>query len=435
MTKLVIIGLGSGGFAALLSAKKFNSKAEITVIDEKSFDLLHPCGLPYALEEILPMKNLKHDINAERMNVKMVKGKAVKIDVKNKKIITDNKKEIEFDSLIIAIGAKPFIPPIKGIQEFLGKTVFTVHSLNDAELINASCIKEKNAVVIGAGAIGLETAIALNKRGLKVKIIEAMPNVLSRAMDKDMVSGIEEYLKEKGIELLLGKKVEEIKEKSVIAEGQEIECDLIVLSAGIKPNIELAKESGITLGEKAVKVNEFMQTNFEEIYAVGDLVEVPNMINEKKLNVGLANSAYLQGLIAGRNALGAKEKYAGTALTFVTVLGALEIASTGFTKEFAESQGIKVIDARIKGKNKYDWFPGAKELTVKVLINEETKKIIGAQAVGKDAYVRINIVSTAIKAGMTLDELLGVELAYCPPISEAYDVLLLACEMVKRKMN
>ncbi|MFH1588579.1 MAG: FAD-dependent oxidoreductase [Candidatus Diapherotrites archaeon] len=433
MNRLVIAGLGSAGFASLLSAKKTDPKAEITVVDEKEFDLLHNCGLPYALEGILPLDDLKHDINAERMNVKIIREKALKIDVKERKVLTKS-NQIEFDALIISTGASALIPPIKGITEFSDK-IHLVHNFRDTSKLDKLIEKNKQAVVIGAGAIGLETAFALNKKGMKVKVIEGNESILNKSFDKEMALIAENYLKEKGIEILTGKKVEEIKENSVIAEGKEIKADLIILSTGIKPNTKLAEEAGIELGKKGIKVNEFLETSEKGIFAVGDVIEVPNLINGKKSCVGLANSAYLQGLTAGKNALGTKEKYPGTNFTFVTLLGEIEVASTGFNKEFAESQGIQVVEAKVKGKNKYDWFPDSKELTVKLVVEKKSRKIVGCQAIGKDAYVRVNVVSTAIKAGMTIDELSKVELAYCPPLSEAYDVLLLTAELVKRKLE
>jgi len=435
LAKLVIIGLSSAGFAALLSARKFDPKSEITVIDEKPFDLLHPCGLPYALEGKMPFEDLKHDIGTKKMRIKKITGKATKIDTQKKIIIVNDKDEGGYDSLIIATGSSPVIPPIEGAKELLGKTVFTVHSFNDTKELDKIASKGKTAVIIGAGAIGLEVGFALKERGLEVKIIEALPQILPRCLDNDMVGVVEKHLNEKGILTLTGKKVEKIQEDSIIVEGGKIECDVVVLCVGIKPNVELAKEAGIQLGEKGIKVNEFLETSTKNIFAAGDVTEVPNTINKKAVSIGLANSAYLQGLVAGQNALGKKSKYMGTSMTFVTVLGDLEVASTGFNKAFAELNKINVLDGRAKGKNKYDWFPGAKELIVKVLVDKKTRKVIGCQAIGKDAYMRINVVSTAINAGMTIDDLFQVELAYCPPISEARDLLFLACDLAKRKME
>jgi len=435
LERLIILGLGSAGFAALLSAKKFRSDTEIIIIDKKNFDLLHPCGLPYALEGILPFDSLMHDIGAERMNIKIIRGEATKIDAKNKEVHVNNDQILQYDKLVITSGASPFVPPIKGAKELCGKNVFTVYTLEDIKELNSKAEEGKTAIVIGAGAIGLEVAIALKEKGLNIKIIETMPQILPRAFDSDMALLVENYLKERGIEVLLGKKVEEMRENAVTVDGNEVKCDLVVLSTGIRANTRIAEEAGIAIGEKNIKVNEYLQTNFEDIYAAGDVVEIPNIIDGKTIGVGLANAAYLQGLIAGQNALFAKRKYAGTSLTFVSVVGKIEVASTGFTKSFAEKQGIKVIESRVKGKNKYEWYPGAKELTVKILADAETGRILGAQAVGEDAYIRINVIATAIRAGMKVDELTDVELAYCPPISEAYDVLMLAAELAKRKIK
>jgi len=225
LAKLVIIGLSSAGFAALLSARKFDPKSEITVIDEKPFDLLHPCGLPYALEGKMPFEDLKHDIGTKKMRIKKITGKATKIDTQKKIIIVNDKDEVGYDSLIIATGSSPVIPPIEGAKELLGKTVFTVHSFNDTKELDKIASKGKTAVIIGAGAIGLEVGFALKERGLEVKIIEALPQILPRCLDNDMVGVVEKHLNEKGILTLTGKKVEKIQEDSIIVEGGKIECD------------------------------------------------------------------------------------------------------------------------------------------------------------------------------------------------------------------
>lgn len=435
MTRLVIVGLSTGGFAALLSARKFDPGAEITVVDEKPFDLLHVCGLPYALEGIMPLENLKHDIGAARMGVKIVRGKARGIDAKNKKLFVGEDNELDYDSLIIATGASALVPPIPGVKELLGKNVFTVYGYNDTVELEKACAFAKKAVVIGGGAIGLEVAVSLRKKGLSVTVVEAEDNVLPRAVDADMAVIVEGCLKASGIELLLGASAEKVTEKSVFAGGIWIECDIVVLSVGISPNTLLAQAAGAEKNGRGLKVDEYLKTNLRDVYAVGDVIDAPNIVNGGALGVGLANSAYIQGTIAGQNALGGKKKYAGTSVTFVTVLGALEVASTGFNKSLAEKNGISVVETRARGKNKYDWYPGAEELTVKILADAKTKKIIGCQAIGKDAYARINVVSTAIRAGMRVDELLDVELAYCPPLSEAYDILMVAAELAKRKLS
>ncbi|HZX19565.1 MAG TPA: FAD-dependent oxidoreductase [archaeon] len=434
MTKLVIIGLSSGGFGALLVAKKFDPKAEITVIDKKPFDLLHMCGLPYALEGIMPLEDLKHDVGLERMRVKKIQGIATKINTQKKLVFVEGKESVPYDSVIISTGATPLIPQIDGVDELLGKKIHTVYNYDDTKKLDSAIQKGKKAVVIGGGPIGLEVGIALHARGMHVKIIEAMPKILPKALDADMVGQIEEYFAKKGIEILSEKKVTKISKDAIFIEEEKIDCDLVVLNVGVKPNTKLAKESGIELGQRGVKVDRFFRTSAENVFAIGDLVEVPNMVDGNTLTVGLANSSYMQGMIAAENALGGKREYAGTALTFTTVLGDLEVASTGLAKNFAETQGIKVVDARAKGKNKYDWYPGAQELTIKILVNESTGKIVGCQAVGKDAYHRVNVVSTAIRAGMTVNQLADVEMAYCPPLSEAHDILLLTCELVKRKL-
>ncbi|MEA2037214.1 MAG: FAD-dependent oxidoreductase [Nanoarchaeota archaeon] len=419
MTHVVILGLGAAGFGAALAAKKHDRNTEITILDNKDFDLMHQCGLPFALEgKIESVDSLKHAINAERMDMKLVsKADIKKVDF-NLKEVHYNGEKISYDKLVIATGSSPFIPQIKTDSK-----IFTVHNIDDVKELANKIKIERRAIVVGAGAVGLETAVALKKKGLEVKVIDMLDSTFPKAIDEDMSFIIEEKLKEKGIELELGKKISEINEQAIV-----------IMATGVKPNIDFLKSIKLKVNDCGIEVNDKMETSIKDVYAVGDCCCVSSLINKKKMPSQLANNAYKEGTVAGVNAAGGKKKYSGILNTFVSVVDDLEIAATGFNSFFTNAYGIRTAVSKVRGKSRPEWYGEAEELTVK-LIATEKGKLIGAQAIGRGAKERINIVSTAIKAGFTLEDLSNIELAYCPSVSDYYDVLIMAADLALRKLN
>ena len=370
------------------------------------------------------------------MGMKVLRGEATKIDAENKKVhykTSDGIESIDYDGLIISVGAYPFLPPIPGAEN--NEHLFMLHTLPHAEKLDAAIEKAKTAVVIGAGAIGLETAYALKHRGLIVTVVEMLPALFPKALDEDVSKLVEEYLLKKGIALRLGKKLDKINKNEVHIEGEKIIADVIVMATGVRPCIKLAGDVGIMTGKFGIEVNESMETNVKDIYAAGDCITINSIITKKPHPAWLATTAYKQGTVAGTNAAGGSAKLKGTDATFVSVIGDLEVAATGLTAAFASQNGFESIVGKSKSTDLPEWMPGAEELSVKILADKKTQKIIGAQAVGKGAASRINIVSTAITAGMTLQELYDVEFAYCPAVSQSYDVLTSAVEIALRKLN
>lgn len=425
MAKIVILGLGAAGFGAALAAKKQDRKAEITIIDEKDFDLMHQCGLPFALEgKIKSFSNLKYSINADNGGIKLLSNCQInKINFNEKKIYYLNKKNnknesIDYGKLIITTGSKPFIPAIKTDNK-----IFTVHNIDDTKELEKNISKEKKAIIIGASAIGLETAVALKKKGMDVNVIDMLDSTFPKAIDKDISMILEEKLKEKGIKLELGKKINEIKEKAIV-----------VMATGVKPNISFLENSKIKMDNFGIEVNEKMETSVKDVYAAGDCCCVRSLINSKPWTSILANNAYREGVIVGVNAAGGDKKFKGILGTFVSLIDDIEIAATGFNSFFAEKYGIKTITSKVKGKNRPEWFSASGELTVK-LIADDKGRIIGGQAIGEGAKERINIISTAIKAGFTFGDIAELELAYCPAVSDYCDVLVMAAEFGLRKIK
>ena len=431
MTKIVILGLGAAGFAAALAIKKTDRKAEIMFIDKKEYDLMHPCGLPYALVGEIALDNLKHSIGAKRMNIDVWhNSEATKIDVGKKEVQVNNEEIVKYDKLIIATGSHPFVPPVEGAENcFVIDTPENVNELTDAAK------KGKKAVVVGAGAIGLETAWALKERGLKVTLIDMLPTTFPKTIDPDMSALVEEHLTKDGIDVKLGKELKKIEKDKVVIDGEEIPAKIVVAATGVKANIDLAKKAGIKCGEFGIAVNEKMETSVKDIYAAGDCVENVNIINRKPYVCLIASAAFKQGQIAGTNVAGGKATYPGAAGTFISAIGEFEIAATGFNEHFAKENGYELIVGKANGFTLPDWMHGGKRVTVKLLADKKTKKVIGGQVVGSGAFARINVISTALTAGFTLQQLVDTELAYCPAVSQVQDVLTLAAELGLRKLK
>ena len=425
--KIVILGLGTAGFAAMLAIKKTNPNAEIVIIDNKDFDLLHNCGMPYVIAgKIEQMNELEHHLDLEGMGVTKIKANAVSIE--EKKIKLDNNETVDFDKLIIATGSKAFIPPVEGSEY-----VYIMDNVENAKKFKEACKRIKSIVIVGAGAIGIETAIALAEKGIKVNVVEMMGRVLANMLDNDMASLIQNKLEEKGIKFYLSRRVEKIGKKYVVLEGgKSVKGDLVLMAAGVRPNIEFIKN---ILIDKAVVVNDKMETNVKDIYAAGDCVQVKNLISGKPSLAWLAGPAYKQGTVAGVNSAGGNAKYNGAIGTAVVKMGEVETASTGFNKEFAEKNDFEIIAGKMKGTDTAGWYPDAKELTVKILVDKKTRKIIGGQAVGSNAANKINVVAAAIKGEMIIDDFSDLELAYCPSVGDAYDILVGAADLCLRKMN
>lgn len=443
---IVIVGLGVGGFSALMAAKKISPTSHITIIERRNCDMFSPCGLPFVIEGIIPdSEDLKHTLPTGSMGVeKLLFHELRSIDAGNKileveDLTTGTKKEIVYESLILATGSEPFIPPVPGARELIGKGVYTLSSPEDTDTILEAARDKKHAVVMGAGPIGLEVAVALRALGMEVVVVEMLKWAFPRAIDKDIASAVSNVLTSLGIRSMMGKAVEKVVGEDhiegVVVGGETLVADLLVAASGVRADLSIARDAGIEVGRFGITTNMGMMTNVKGIFAVGDSVEVTNPVSHRPWSSQLANSAFRQGAVAGTNAAGGYATYDGSVTTFVSVVGDLEVAATGFNSHFAEMYGFHVVSGKAKGKTRPDWYPGAEDISVKVLADSSTGKLLGAQAVGKGAAARINIVAVALKGGLTVHELAEVELAYCPAVSETYDVLTKACDFAVRKLN
>jgi len=443
--KIVIIGAHAAGTDAASAARKTDRSAEITIITNQSVAGYSPCGLPFVLgrhissfEDLVVFppsfyKMMRIDLRLETTVKKInVEDKTVEIEDKNGK-----SEVLQYDSLVIATGAYPFVPPIKGKDK---KGVYTLRTLDDGKRINQALEKAKSAVVIGAGLIGLETAVALVERGLKTTVVELLPQVCPAMLDKDIARIVQKSLEERGLNIITGKGVDEIlgddHVSGVSVSGEEIPADLVIVATGVRPNVQLAKDAGIKIGETGgIKTNMRMETSVKDVYAAGDCAESVNMITKRPMLSQLGTTAVRQGKVAGINAAGGYAVFTGCLGSCVTKLFDLEIGATGLTEFTASRAGIETVAGTITSKTRADYYPGGKQIRVKILVDKDTERIIGGQIIGgEEVTQRINALSFAIQKQMTVRELVKADTCYAPPLNETWEPMVLAAEIAARRL-
>jgi NADH oxidase (H2O2-forming) len=445
--RIVIIGAHAAGVDAASAARKTDRTAEITLVTEEKHAGYSRCGLPFVIGGQIP--NFHDLIVFPPAFYQMMKltlkneTKVTTINTGNKTIETTDKsgktETISYDSLIISTGASSFIPPIKGKEK---KGILSLRTLEDGERIDQAIKKgAKTAIIMGAGLIGLEVAIALQERGLKSTVIEMLPQILPQMLDADMAKVAEEMLQQKGIKVLAGKSVQEFlgdeKVTGAVAGGEQFDADLFVSAFGVRANTQLATNVGIVLGEtKAIKTNARMETNIKDVYAVGDCAESTHIVTQKPALAQFGTVAVRHGKIAGINAAGSYALFTGCLGSAVSRLFDAEIGVTGLTETFAQKAEIETVTGKITSKTKADYYPGALPIKVKLVVERESQRIIGAQIVGgEEVTQRINAISFAIQKQMTVRELAKADTAYAPPLCETWEPLVLAAEMVLMKLR
>jgi NADH oxidase (H2O2-forming) len=445
--RIAIIGAHAAGVDAASAARKTDRTAEITLITDEKHAGYSRCGLPFVIGGHIPsFSNLivfpPSYFQMMKLNLK-TETKVTKIDATKKVVLTTDKtgktEEIPYDSLIIAAGASAFTPPIKGREK---QGIIPLRTIEDGQRIDQA-VKEgaKSAVVMGAGLIGLETAVALQERGLKVTVVEMLPQVLPAMLDADIAKMVQEMLEQKGITILTNKPVEEFlgteKVTGIMAGGEQINADLFVSAFGVRANTQLAMDAGIAQGEtRAIKTNARMETNIKDVYAVGDCAESTHIVTQKPALQQLGTVAVRQGKVAGINAAGGYALFTGVLGSAVTQLYDTQVGVTGLTEAAAQRARIETVAGTISSKTKADYYPGALPIKVKLVVEKESQRIIGAQIIGgEEVTQRINAISFAIQKQMTVRELAKADTAYAPPLCETWEPLVLAAEMVLMKLR
>lgn len=443
MRHVVIVGFESAGLTAASAARMTNRTARITVIERRSYAVYHPCGIPFAIGGEVPDigRLVEPAPPLENVDVRTA-TEAIALDVRNRTVEVSTirarrSESLEYDALVLATGGYAFKPPIPGID--LGN-VYSVKTIEDGQAIISALRRAKRAAVVGAGPIGIETAAALRERGLGVTIVEALPSVLPGMLDPDMADLVVELLQVKGIDVLCGQVVQEIRGdervRSIVAGGQELPVDLVIIATGVKPEVRLAREAGIQLGGSGgIRVDKYLRTSAADVYAAGDCAESFCLITKRPILSQLATTAIRMGKVAGINAAGGKAIFEGTLNTVVTCAYGLEVASTGLTTQSAREAGIDPITGRIRAMNRPRYYPGAEPIVVKLLVEPSEHRIIGGQVLSTEgAAERINLLALAIKEGMTVEELAQIEYCYAPPVSDCIEPLVVAAEAILRKL-
>ncbi len=455
--KIVVIGGGACGLKAACRARRRDPEAEITVIDAGRYPSLGRCGLPYyvggIVNELNDLRRTLAGVVRDVQYFKKIKNidiltetKVTEID-REKKVVKITKKdgsedEIPYDYLVLATGAKPIRLNLPNAD---AEGVVTLFDPEDAEKILDMWdegILEK-AVIIGGGLIGMETAEALSNLDVEVTIVELLDHVLPALLDKEMAMLVQSYLADKGVKILTGSRVTEIiaKDGSVVGvkvDGtKEIEANLVLMAVGVRPNVDLAKACGLEIGETgAIKVNSYLQTSDENIYAGGDCVENIHLITGKPVFIPLGSTANKHGRVIGDNVTGGKSTFPGVIGTTIFKVFDLNVARTGLTEKQAKELGYDVITALCPGPDRAHFMPGQKPIRIKLIADAKTGKLLGAQMVGWGVVdKRIDIVATAIQMGATIDDLANFDLAYAPPYSTAIDTLIHAANVVRNKRD
>ena len=443
--KIIIIGAHAAGLDAASAARKTDRTAEITLITKEKKPAYSRCGLPFVIGKhiekfddlvVFPerfYKMMKLNLLTETEVTKFdAEAKTVKIIKKE-----GTEETLSFDSLIIATGADPFIPPIKGKEK---NGVFIVRTLDDGAKIDKAIETAKSAVIIGAGLIGLEVAVACLERGLKTTVVEFLPYVLPVLLDKDIADRVQKELENKGLNIIVGKGAEEFvgtdKVTGILVGGETIPTDLVVVATGVRSNIGLAKDAGVELGSKGIKTNAKMETNFKDVYAIGDCAESINLITPRPMMSQLGTTAVRQAKVAGINAAGGYSTFTGALGSWITRLFETEVGGTGLTEFMAGRSGLKTVSGTINSKTRADYFPGALPIRIKLVADKETGKLVGAQIIGgEEVTQRINALNYAIINSMSIKDLAKAETCYAPPVSETWEPITLAAEMVLRKLK
>ena len=429
--KTIIIGGVAGGASAEARLRRLDEAAEIIILERGEFISFANCGLPYFIGgEITDRKMLTLQTPSSfkaRFNIDVrVFSEAIKISPDTKTVTVKNLNtgttyEEGYDNLILSPGAEPIKPNIVGID---GDNVFTLRNIPDTLKIQSyiDTTEPKSAVVVGGGYIGVEMAEHLAKAGLEVSIVELADHLIA-PLDFDMAADVHRYIKEKGIRLYLNNGVKAIDGGKIFFRNGEISADMVIMSVGVRPETSLAKDCGIALNSRgSIVVDSRMRTNIPNIFAVGDAVEVNNYVTKAAAFIPLAGPANKQGRIAADNIAGFDSEYKGTQGSAVLKLFDMTVATTGLNEKSAEAAGIDFDKIYTYSASHASYYPGGNMMSVKILWDKKTLKIIGAQIVGFDGVdKRMDVIASAIRFGAKVTDLAELELCYAPPYGSAKD--------------
>lgn len=446
---LLIIGGDAAGMSAASQARRQRPDLKITAFEQGPYTSYGACGMPYYVQGLVEKAEdlvirpaevfrKKYDIDARVLH------RVEEIDLEKRAVLVRDLKEDktfweQFDQLLIATGASPIRPKFPGID---ARGMHSLSLIPDGVAIRRAIEQEsaKQAVIVGGGYIGLEMAEALTARGLEVSLVELLPQVMS-TLDEDMAGLAAKAVEGLGVSLYLGEGVQSFETvdgrvTGVRTSQRLLPADLVILGMGVRPNVGLAREAGIPLGKTgAILVDESMRTQVPGVWAVGDCVESFHLVSGKKAFIALGTVANKQGRVAGINLGGGDARFPGVVGTAITRVGEMEVARTGLSVREAEDLGLDHVTAFIRARTRAKYYPGGGSMAVRVVAEKETGRFLGGQIVGTaGAGKRIDILATALHAGMKVPQMLYLDLAYAPPFSPVWDPVLVALRQVAGKI-
>ena len=448
--RVVIVGGGVAGISVLrnLLARKGEVREGInlTLIKREKSGWLSTCGLPFALQGWYEIN--KTEVNKPQFFIDQAvdfrtENEVTKIHVEGNSVTLKTGEVLPYDYLVIATGRVPNVPPALGEVKLGG--VYTFSNEDDARKLEVAMGETKTAVIIGGGIIGLQTALAFSKKGIKTTVVEMFPYLLPAILDADMASAVKTWL-EKNIAFILGRSVSALKGeervRSVIVGSEEIPADMVLISAGMRPNVDIARDAGLEIGEtRGILTDSALHVKkgrsyVKNVYAVGDCVQVIDGITHHPRMSQMASTSVVQAKVIADNILSDMtgnpalySSYEPCLSPTVMNIGGLLVGSVGVTSEAAARAGIKMISGQATKLTKARYFPGASSLTLKLIFDAYTMKLIGAQIVGEATVAeRVNEFAVAIHAGMTAEEIRNMERGFDPSLSLLTDVTINAAE-------
>ena len=446
MEKIIIVGGVAAGATAAAKIRRLSPDAQITMFEAGPDISFANCGLPYFIGGDIKSRSKLILQSPESFNEQYqvdvhINTRVTAIARGNKQISTldvrtGEIKSFDYDKIILAQGGRPVKPKIDGSES---DHVFTLWTLGDMDKIQRYIEDEdpQEAVIIGGGFIGLEMVEALVKRGIKVHLLEMMPHVMS-VMDAEIAGFIEAEMLAYGVKIHTGKSVTAINPKSVkLDDGSVIQSDMVIMSIGVRPTLQLAINAGIEVGESGgLLVNEYLQTSDEHIFAAGDMIEINHRVSGKKVRIPLAGPANRQGRIVAENVLGGKHAYKGAMGTSILRVFEAVAGITGLSLKQARAAGIHADAVVVHKEHHTSYYPGAENVTVMLVYNTDTGAILGGQTAGyKGADRRLDVIASAIAGKLTIHDLADVDFAYSPPLGTANDAINMAAYTAENRKS
>jgi len=430
--RLVVIGGDAGGMGTATAARRGRDDLDIVVLEKTEYVSYSACGIPYlvggevgAVDELIA-RTPQELRDVHRIDVR-IRHEAMALDLDRREVeVRDHEHDrtfrVGFDQLVLGMGARPIRPSTPGID---GPGIFGVATLSDGVRLAAQ--SAARVVVIGAGYIGLEMAEAFLRRGATVTVVERSPEVM-RTLDPDMGALVSRAMRRHGVDVRCDTATLGFEPGVVHTSGGDLPADLVVLALGVEPNTALARDAGIALGVRgAVSVDRRQRASVEGVWAAGDCSESYHLVSGRPLHVALGTVATKQARVAGTNIGGGYATFPGVVGTAVSKICDTEVARTGLSEREATRAGFAFHVATIEATTRAGYFPGARPITVKMLSEQRSGRLLGAQLVGEEgAAKRIDVVATALHAGMTVEQMTHLDLSYAPPFSPVWDPVLVA---------